>query len=154
MRLITLCLAVALASCADAARDSPLVIDGIAYSVPVTHAQSRAGTPPLQFIRIRPPDRPFELIHDHRTAKKVATNGWPVIFSLNDGTAPTVEHAESDGLKIVCVRAPAPAGGCGFRLSDRGAEWTVLFPQMHLASAGRIRDEAAAQLQAYREDLS
>lgn len=149
MRPVANCLAVFLTSCADNAQHLPLVIDGAVYAVPESHVQSRADAP-FRFVRIKPPDRPFELVFDSRSLKRTDRNGWPVIFSLNDGTAPNIDYAESEGLRIVCTRAPAPGGGCGFKLSDHRTEWTVLFPQIHLPAAGRIQEDAASQLQAYR----
>ncbi|HVL29976.1 MAG TPA: hypothetical protein VM326_04575 [Sphingomicrobium sp.] len=142
-------MAVFLTSCADDAQHLPLVIDGAVYAVPESHVQSRADAP-FRFVRIKPPDRPFELVFDSRSLKRTDRNGWPVIFSLNDGTAPNIDYAESGDIKIVCVRASAPGGGCGFKLSDQGTEWTVFFPQMLLSSAGKIQEEAVLQLQTYR----
>jgi hypothetical protein len=153
MRPVAICLAIFLTSCADDAQHLPLVIDGAAYAVPDSHVQSHASAP-SQFIRIKPPDRPFELAYDSRSLKRTDHNGWPVIFSLNDGTAPNIDYAESGGIKIVCIRASAPGGGCGFKLSDQGTEWTVLFPHMLLASAANIQEEAALQLQTYRRGAS
>lgn len=141
-----------LASCAEDRQHVTLVMDGIAYDVPAAHVKAHTSTP-HQFVRIKTPDQPFELAYDGRLRQRTAPSGWPVIFSLNDGTAPNLEHFESGGHKIVCRRASAPKGGCGFRLVHRGTEWSVLFQRDRLPAIGEVRAEAAAQLESYRREL-
>lgn len=151
MRLMAIILAGFLASCADDRQHVTLVMDGVAYDVPDAHVKSHTSSP-HQFLRIKTPDHSFELAYDGRLQQRTAPNGWPVIFSLNDGTAPNLEHIESGGHKIVCRRAAAPKGGCGFRMIDHGTEWSVLFPRERLASIGDVQLEAASQLKSYRRN--
>lgn len=138
-----------LASCTDDRQHVTLVMDGVAYDVPTAHVKSHTSSP-HQFVRIKTPNHPFELAYDDRLLQRATPNGWPVIFSLNDGTAPNVELIQSGDHKVVCRRAPAPGGGCGFRLIHQGTKWSVLFPRDHLASIGYFQAEAASQLQSYQ----
>jgi hypothetical protein len=123
--------------------------DGAYYDVPANHVQSHTLAPHL-FVRVKAPQRSFELVYDSRSAQRTAANGWPVIFSLNDRTAPHIEYVEVHGQKVVCRKASAPEGGCGFKLIHQGMKWSVLFPQEHLASIGDMQIEAVSQLQIYR----
>ena len=152
MRLMAIILAGLLASCADDRQHVTLVMDGVAYDVPDAHVKSHTSSP-HQFVRIKTPDHSFELAYDGRLRQRTAANGWPVIFSLNDGAAPNLEHIESGGHKVVCRRASAPKGGCGFRLVHQGTEWSVLFPRDRLASIGEVQSQAASQLESYRRNL-
>ena len=147
-RLTAIILTSLMASCVDDKQHVSLVKDGVVYAVPTAHMISHTNTP-HQFIRIKHPDRPFELAFDSRSAQRTAPNGWPVIFSLNDGTAPNVDYVESAGHKVVCRRAPAPVGGCGFRMIVHAGDWSVLFPPDQLANIGAIRSQAARQLETY-----
>ena len=137
-----------LASCAEDRQHVTLVMDGFAYDVPAAHVKSHTSSP-HQFIRVKAPDRNFELAYDDRLLQRSAPNGWPVIFSLNDGAAPNLAFLERNGHKIVCRRASAPKGGCGFRLDHRGTQWSVLFPQERLPSMHAVRSNATAQLDSY-----
>ena len=126
-----------------------LVMDGIAYDVPAAHVKSHTDSP-HRFIRIKEADRNFELAYDDRLLQRSAPNGWPVIFSLNDGAAPNLAYLERNGQKIVCRRASAPKGGCGFTLHHQGTQWSVLFPIDRLESIDEVRSNATAQLDSYR----
>lgn len=151
MRQMAIILAGLLASCVDDKQHVTLVMDDIAYDVPVAHVKSHTGSP-HQFVRIKTPDHSFELAYDGRLRQRTGPNGWPVVFSLNDGSAPNLELIDSGGHKVVCRRASAPKGGCGFRLVHRGTEWSVLFPRDRLANIGAVQAEAAAQLESYRRN--
>ena len=148
MRFTAIILTSLLASCVDDKQHVTLVMDGVAYVVPTAHVKSHTITP-HQFIRIKEPDRPFELAYDDRLLQRTGPSGWPVIFSLNDGAAPNLEYLESGGHKVVCRRASAPIGGCGFRLVHQGTQWSVLFPQERLPSVDEVRSNAMAQLDSY-----
>src|SRR5687768_8777789 len=121
----------------------------VAYGVPTAQLLSYTWTPHL-VIRIKAPHRPFELGFDSRSAQRTAPNGWPIIFSLNDKAAPHIAYGETRGQKIVCRKASAPEGGCGFTLIDQGIEWSVLFPEEGLASIVDMQTGAVSQLQSYR----
>ena len=140
-----------LGACAEDTDYLSVAMDDVAYDVPTAHVQSYTREP-HQFVRIKGPDHGFELAYDSRSTQRTAPNGWPVIFSLNDGRAPNVEYFDAGGQKIVCRKASAPDGGCGFKLVDQGAQWSVLFPQERLESVADIQAEAASQLEAYRRN--
>lgn len=125
-----------------------LTLGGAKYAVPAAHITSLSRKP-HQFVRIKPPEASFELVYDSRTAGRSDRRGWPVIFSLNDQRAPNVQRYSSEDLMVVCRKAVNPEGGCGLRVSHRGAEWAVLFPNDQLNAARIIRQRALAALAAY-----
>ncbi len=149
MRIGAIILTGLLAACAESRQNVSLITDGESYAVPTPHVKSHTSAP-HRFMRIKAPDRNFELTYDDRLLQRTAPNGWPVIFSLNDGAAPNLAYLERDGHKIVCRRASAPKGGCGFRLDHRGTEWSVLFPIDRLSAFDEVRTNATAQLDSYR----
>ena len=149
MRGLPLVLPLVLAACGSSDTAGKMITLGEArYAVPEAHVTSLSRKP-HQFVRIKPPEASFELVYDSRTAGRSDRRGWPVIFSLNDERAPNVTRYSSDDLMVVCRKAVNPEGGCGLRVSHRGAEWTVLVPGDHLNAAGLIRQRALAALAAY-----
>lgn len=148
MRGLALVLPLVLVACGSDTSGKILTLGGVKYAVPKAHITSLSREP-HQFVRIKPPETSFELIYDSRTARRSDRRGWPVIFSLNDERAPNVYRYSSKDMMVVCRRAVNPEGGCGLRVSHRGAEWAVLFPSDHLNAAGVIRQRALAALAAY-----
>lgn len=149
MKALALIPALALAACGsgDGAVTSISLGDGT-YLVPSAQILS-VSREPHQFVRIKPPEHSFELVHDSRSAARTDQFGWPVIFSLNDETAPSINRHARDGLMVVCREAVNPRGGCGLKVSHRGAEWAVLFPRAQFGAAEAIREQALALLDAY-----
>lgn len=136
MRLLALVFAMLLVGCAEGERATSLRIGDAVYRIPQKHILSLTEQP-HQFVRIKDPERNFELVYDSRTEDKEDALGWPVLFSLNDAGAPKIERHSSGDLKVVCRRAVNPRGGCGVRISHEGADWTVLFPRAHFEALGR-----------------
>lgn len=150
VRNVALALLLVTASCS--AGESPVTTISLGearYSVPDSHIIS-ASREPHQFVRIKPPDREFELLYDSRTASQSDQFGWPVIFSLNDGRAPNIKRHALGDLVVVCREAVNPKSGCGIRVGHAGAEWTVLFAVGRLNEARVIRQRALAALNAYQ----
>jgi hypothetical protein len=149
MRGLALVLPLLLIACGSSDSGGTIITIGEAkYAVPDRHIRSLTRKP-HQFVRINRPDSSFELVYDSRTAARRDRRGWPIIFSLNDERAPNVHRYSNEDLMVVCRQAVNPEGGCGLKVSHRGAEWTVLFPSDHLIAAGIIRERALAALAAY-----
>lgn len=150
MRFLTLLLTLILAACADGEPPVTTLSLGEAnYRVPDEHIVS-VSSEPHQLVRIKPPERSFELVYDSRTAGQTDRFGWPAIFGLNDERAPNVDRYARGDLVVVCQRAPSPKGGCGLKVKHRGAEWTVLFPNAQAPAAHLIRQRALAVLAGYQ----
>lgn len=150
MRCLSLVLPLVLAACASG--DTPVTtisLGDATYRVPDAHILS-VSREPHQFVRIKPPERTFELVYDSRTAGQTDGFGWPVIFSLNDESAPNIDRHEGGDLMIVCREAVNPRGGCGLKVTHHGAEWTVLFPRGQFGTARAIRQRALAVLESYQ----
>ena len=146
---MALLLPLVLAACGSGDAAGVIVtLSGVKYAVPEAHITSKSSKP-HQFVRIKPPETSFELIYDSRTTGRSDQRGWPMIFSLNDERAPDVDRYSNEHLQVVCRKAVNPQGGCGLRVSHRGAEWGVLFPGDHLNSAGVIRQRALDTLARY-----
>jgi hypothetical protein len=151
MRLLSVLIAIGtLSACANDTNILSFVVGDAEYKVPAAHVQSFSRAP-HQFVRIKPPGQPFDLVYDSRLSPQ-ARNGWPMIFSVNDGSSPYVERRDSVGQKIVCRRAAAPASICGLALEDAGVKWSVLFAREHIPAAGKLFARASKQLQEYRAD--
>ena len=138
----------ALSACADKSDLLRFNVDGVEYEVPAGHIRSFSRAP-HQFMRVKAPGQPFDLAYDSRLAGR-ASSGWPVIFSLNDVPAPNVTYLESGGHKIVCRKASAPFGGCGFVIDDGEVKWSVLFSEEQVPAAKELHVRASEQLQKYR----
>lgn len=139
-----------LAACAPG--DAPvttLSLGEATYRVPDAHIRS-VTREPHQFVRIKPPERNFELIYDSRTAGRGDRFGFPVIFSLNDKSAPSIDRHLRGDLMVVCRQAVNPRGGCGLKVRHNGAEWAVLFANAQSDAAHAIRQEALAALSEYQ----
>lgn len=149
VRLLLLCVFLVCSSCAvseDAV--TRVQIGEKQYIVPSTHVSSVLREP-HQFIRVRPPEREFDLVYDSRLAGRSNQHAFPVIFSVNDEQAPDVEHHTIEGLTVVCRRAVHPQGGCGMKLQHHSVEWAVLFPFARRSEASVIRGRALEALNAY-----
>ncbi len=149
MRSLALVLPLILVACGSSDTAGTMITLGEArYAVPQAHITSRSRKP-HQFVRIKRPESRFELIYDSRTAGRSDHRGWPMIFSLNDERAPNVYRYSNADLMVVCRQAVNPVGGCGLKVTHRGAEWTVLFPSDHLGAAAIIRGRAVEALASY-----
>lgn len=146
---MALLLCFALAACGrDSGSMAAITIGDATYHVPERHIGSLTREP-HQFVRISTPERSFDLLYDSRTAGRLDGEGRPIVFSRNDGPQPGVEHYRLGDLMVVCRRAVEPEGGCGLKVVHRKAEWTVLFPQAHLAAAEATRQRAVEALDSY-----
>lgn len=124
------------------------VLDGKTYSMPSEHVTSSTREPHM-FVRIKNPDKPYELVYDSRSQGAEHGPGVPKLFSVNDEDQSGVEYHRGSNRTIVCRRAVAPEGGCGVRVNHEGTEWTVLFPVAHLGQAARLERDALALLEQY-----
>lgn len=149
MKYLAIGLLLVAAACSDGDESITTIgLGGAQYRVPDAHIVS-ASREPHQFVRIKPPDHEFELVYDSRTAARSDPFAWPVIFSLNDSSAPDIQRHSVGDLVVVCRRAANPKGGCGIRVQHGGAEWAVLFPDSRRNEARLIRQRALSALSAY-----
>jgi hypothetical protein len=118
------------------------------YLFPGAHVRS-AIDEDHRFVRIKHPERSFELIYDSRIAGKTDVENWPQIFSLNDEGKPNVDRHAVGELKMVCRRAVHPRGGCGIEVRHRGTVWNAVFPRKDKMEAQTIKREALALLDSY-----
>ena len=138
----------ALSACAKPSAAEVFVLDGKTYSVPSAHVTSsnREG---YTFVRIKNPDKPYELVYDNRAQGAEHGPGVPKLFSVNDEDQAGVDYHRGSNGTIVCRKAVAPEGGCGVRLKHRGTEWTILFPVARLGEASTLEPDALALLDRY-----
>ena len=130
------------------ADDDPLIVGERTFIVPPEHIISISREPPL-FVRIKLPDRPFEIIHDARSDGLRDQTGVPHIFSINDQPGHDVWYGRDERTLFVCRRASSPFGGCGTWIRYGGAQWSVLFPESRVEDADRFAREAAVALRRY-----
>ena len=119
-----------------------------AYVVPPA-ALELLTTDPRPFIRIRPPGKAFEIVHDAGAAGRRDRTGVPHIFSINDDGPRDIRYARKGRYLIACRRAAAPPGGCGTWIDHGGATWSVLFPESRAADAETFAREATLLLRRY-----
>ena len=148
MRVLLLLTFSAIAGCVESKDPLVLKVAGGSYQIPKSHVSSRADKP-HQFARVRARSRNFELVYDSRTSGRHDAFGWPIIFSLNEAREPNLHRFQQADLRIICRRAANPLGGCGFKVTHEGAEWSVLFPEEELPGVRAIREQAFAALSAY-----
>lgn len=126
----------------------PITIGERTYVVPAAARSSIVRDPQL-FIRIRPPGKAFEIVHDARVIGRRDRTGVPHIFSINDHDQHDVRYGRDGGSLVLCRRATSPAGGCGTWISYGGAIWSVLFPETRHEDAEEFAREATALLRKY-----
>ena len=148
MRSASVILATFLAGCGVDNDFESVQIGDARYKFPTSHIRA-INTKPHHFVRIRAPDTSFDLVYDSRSARRSDGHGWPMIFSINDGTAPDVDRYNSGNLRVVCRRAVNPQGGCGFVLVHSGVAWSVLLPISQLNSVRQIEQAAHRALEGY-----
>ena len=124
------------------------VLDGRTYSVP-SEQVTASNREPHTFVRIKNPEKPYELVYDSRAQGAQHGPGVPRLFSINDEDQSGVDYYRGSNGTIVCRKAVAPKGGCGVRLNHGGVEWTVLFPAARLSEAPKLERDALALLDAY-----
>lgn len=118
------------------------------YAIPSRHV-STATREPHTFVRIKHPERPYDLIYDSRSQGVTDARGAPVIFSINDGRSPGIEYYRSRLGTITCRRAVNPRGGCGTKLQHGGNEWSIVFPERRRGEAEAFIRDAVSLLQRY-----
>lgn len=128
--------------------DESIQIGERTYLFPPAAVASIRRDPQL-FIRVRPPDKPFELVHDARAIGRQSATGVPHIFSVNDHGEHDVWYSRDGRSLVLCRRASSPAGGCGTWINYGGAIWSVLFPESRRGNADEFAREATALLQKY-----
>jgi hypothetical protein len=130
--------------------DTALDIGGASYSFPASHVRSVTNEDEdHRFVRVRPPERNFDLIYDSRIAGKSDLEDWPQVFSLNDEGKPNVDRHVVGDLKLVCRRAVNPRSGCGIEVRHRGIVWNAVFPRKYKMEAKTIEREALVLLGSY-----
>jgi hypothetical protein len=149
LKLTSVLVACMLGSGCGAPAAEVFMVDGRTYTVPSRHLRS-SGREPHVFMRIKHPDRPYELVYDSRAPGAQQGPGVPRLFSVNDEEQSGVEYYPGPGGTIVCRRAVHPKGGCGMRLEHGGVEWTLLFPVARTGEAASFKREATALLDRYR----
>ncbi|TFI60094.1 hypothetical protein E2493_02280 [Sphingomonas parva] len=128
--------------------DQAVAVAGRTYVVPPGELSAHTRDPHL-FVRIRPVDRPFEIVHDARATGRRDRTGVPHIFSVNDHAGHDVTYGRDGRSLVLCRRATGPAGGCGTWVEHGGATWSVLFPEVHRDRADALAREATALLRRY-----
>lgn len=119
-----------------------------AYAIPSEHIGT-VTREPHTFVRIKHPERPFELVYDSRSQGVPDARGAPTIFSINDGSSQGIDYHRSEVGIITCRRAASPGGGCGVKLKHGESEWSVLFGRSLLGKADQIAVDAVALLDHY-----
>jgi hypothetical protein len=125
-----------------------VAVGGRSLVIPASHVTSLAREPHL-FVRIKPPDKPFDIVHDSRGTGRHDRTGVPHIFSVNDAAQHDVWYARDERTLVVCRRASSPVGGCGTWLTYGGARWSILFPESRIREADRFVREATTILRTY-----
>lgn len=125
-----------------------VVIGQRSFVIPASHVTSLSREPHL-FIRISPPDKPFDIVHDSRGTGRHDRAGVPHIFSVNDHEQHDVGYARDERTLVVCRRASSPIGGCGTWLKYGDGKWSILFPESRIGEADRFMREATIILRAY-----
>lgn len=134
-------------ACAEPGAEA-FAVEGRIYSVPSDHLRSSSRDPHL-FVRIKHPDRPYDLVYDARSARAHQWPGVPRLFSINEENPSAVEYRRGPGGTIGCRKATPPKGGCGLRVEHRGVEWTLLFPIARVDEAEAFHRDAVALLDQY-----
>lgn len=119
------------------------------YGIPSDHI-STLTREPHTFVRIKHPERPYDLVFDSRTQGATDARGAPVIFSINDGKSPGIQYFRSGVGIVTCRRAVNPRGGCGIKLSHGRNEWSLIFPEKRVGEAESFVRDAAALLDRYQ----
>ena len=86
-----------------------LTVGGTLYAIPSAHVSTVTRSPHV-FVRVKHPERPYDLVFDSRTQGATDPNGAPVIFSINDGQSPGVHYHRSAAGTVICRRAVNPRG--------------------------------------------
>lgn len=128
--------------------DPAFAVGQRSYLIPPSQIISAMRDPHV-FIRIAPPGRPFEIVHDGRAAGRRDPTGVPHIFSINDQGAHDVRYSRHGRWLVACRRASSPAGGCGTWMSYGGADWSVLFPESRAVETDSFVREARARLRSF-----
>lgn len=123
-------------------------VDGKTYSVPSSHLSSSSREPHL-FVRIKHPDKPYDLVYDGRAPGAQLGPGVPRLFSINDEDQSGVEYSDLPDGMLVCRKAVHPKGGCGLRFRHLDVEWILLFPIARAGEANSFKRDAAALLDDY-----
>ena len=118
------------------------------YAFPEEHLSSAAGEPG-SFVRIMPPGKAFEIVHNAAAAGMRDRTGVPHIFSINDRQQPDLSYHRVGHSLVLCRRASSPAAGCGTWIEYGGAVWSVLFPAALSNQADGFAREARAALRGY-----
>ena len=123
-------------------------VDGRTYSVPSRHLSSSSREPHV-FLRIKHPEKPYDLVYDDRTPGAQLGPGVPRLFSINDEDQTGVEYRDLPDGTLVCRKAVHPKGGCGLRFQHHGVEWILLFPIGRAGEAALFKRDATALLDDY-----
>lgn len=137
-----------LAAC-EASPPEQYQVGSTRYSIPADHL-SAGRTEPEVFIRIRAPERGYELVFDQRTSGKFDDRGNPVVFSISDSAGQQLRYLRSDAGTIVRRGGANPYAGCGTSMEVPGATWSLLIPSGRLPEARRIAKQARADLRSYQ----
>ena len=129
-------------------RAKPVAAGERAFAIPAGHLSAVSHEEPL-FVRVKPPGRAYEIVHDARAAGRHDRAGVPHIFSVNDGDGHDVRYRRVGRTLVACRRASAPIGGCGTWIDYGGATWAVLFPESRIGEAERFAREVPALLRSY-----
>lgn len=139
------------AACGDADRSAEVIqfsVGETEFSVPSKMLRSsrdgRAG-----FIRISDPETPIEIVYDLRLQHKTDKEGYPLLFSVNDGDYPGLEYSETAvSAPVICrVSAAAATRRCGSPVQFQYSTWAVLFPVARVQEADDFRRDAEILLQ-------
>ena len=118
------------------------------YLVPPGHLASRT-VDPHTFIRIAPPDAPFDIVYDSRSEHERDKRGRPRIFGLNDEKAPDIVYYRTSNRLVVCRRAVHPKSGCGTKVKYGGANWSILYPEGRIGETEKLVQQAVSLLRGY-----
>ena len=101
---------------------------GHIFLVPKEHILSQRSGKDGEFVRLRLPGSPADIVLDGLNVGKRDDTGLPIVFSVNDGPYPGVTRLDRSEGAVVCRTGMAAQSGCGTKFDFAGAEVTLLFP--------------------------
>lgn len=102
---------------------------------------------PHRFIRLSPPDEPFDLVFDSRIDDQVDAKGHPKVFSTNSGPLFAKTYTPTEAGVVAC-RPGVASVECGIALSIDGEHWSMLFPPSFKPDAVAMATRARAYIRA------
>ena len=140
-------------ACSRMEEDKQLVVEGVTYTFPASHIKGFINPGEgLPYANIRPAGQEFDIIYDYRAKYKRNYSGssTPLVVTVNDHPSPTsFQQIDFPGGVTIC-RDDHPGYGCGLRIEDEVAAWSVVFNNDQAPNSEAIRSLATEALKRYR----